>query len=78
MTREAGNTSFYVKDKDLYLNRISKIKEVWYKLYQEHLTTSDAVQKALEMLVTNLANEEGIKNSVNQRKISDQYSRVGE
>ena len=79
MTRaESGNTSFYIKDKNLYLKRIAFIKETWFTLYQEQLTTSDAVQKALEMLVTNLTNEEGIKNNVDSRKISDQYCRIGE
>lgn len=78
MRETSGNTTLYLKDKNLYLKRISDIKEKWYNLYQEHLSSSDVVQRGLESVITNLTNEEGLKDNVNSRKISDQYSRIGE
>jgi len=78
MKKEAGNTSLYIRDKDLYLNRVSKVKELWFSLYQEHLSTSDVIQRGLEILVSTIENEEELRKSVNTRKISDKYARVGE
>lgn len=78
MRNENGNTSIYIRDKDLYLNRIFKIKELWYDIYMEHLSTSDVIQRALMTLVSQLENEEELKRSDSSRKISDKYARIGE
>ena len=74
----SGNTTLYLKDKSLYHKRIFDIKEKWFSLYQEQLSSSDVVQRGLESLITNLENEEGVRTNVGSRKISDQYSRIGE
>ena len=78
MRKETGNTSIYIRDKNLYLKRVSSIREKWYSLYMQHLTTSDILLKGLELLDSSLQKEEIEVVDVNQRKISDKYSRVGE
>ena len=78
MRQENGNTSIYIKDKNLYLKNISRIRELWYSLFMEHLSTSDIIQKSLMTLVSQLENEEELKRSDSSRKISDKYARIGE
>ena len=78
MRKETGNTSIYIRDKNLYLKRVSSIREKWYSLYMQHLTTSDILLKGLELLDSSLQKEEIEVVDVNQRKISDKYARIGE
>ena len=78
MRQDSGNTSIYIRDKNLYLKRISEIRQKWYDLYMEHLSTSDILLRGLEILLSSIDNEESLKSSDNTRKVSDKYIRVGE
>lgn len=71
--KQSGNISIYLANKQIYHKLLDDIEILWYKNFNEHLSTSDVLTKSMLFLRQYL---QGDLNS-EERTTLKKYSRIG-